>query len=156
MWPAWVGCVGFGEEHAATQGHVLGGGKQAGHPRHPCHAEDTQEPGDPATTHQEQHISEQEVPPADREMAKPTSWLGDFTYKTRNRVADRVLGLQPGVRLEPLRCESRVQDTGPPETALPHIISIGESSPRDLCLNTNTQLHPMASKRQCWMPHAQN
>ena len=40
-------------------------------------------------------------------------------------VADRVLVLQSGVRPEPLRWESQVQDIGPPETSWPHIISIG-------------------------------
>ena len=45
-------------------------------------------------------------------------------------VADRVLVLQPGVRPEPLRWESQVQDTGPPETSWPQGISIGKSSPR--------------------------
>ena len=42
-----------------------------------------------------------------------------------------VLVLQAGVRPDPLRWESRVQDTGPPETFQPHVISIGKSSPRD-------------------------
>ena len=65
------------------------------------------------------------------------------------RVADRVLVLRPGVRPEPLRWESQVQDTGPPETSRPHIISVSESSPRDLHLNAKTQPHPMASKLQC-------
>ena len=69
-------------------------------------------------------------------------------------VADRVLVFQPGVRPEPLRWESRVQDIGPPETSWPHIISFGKSSPRDLCLSAKTQLHPMASKLQCRKPHA--
>ena len=67
-------------------------------------------------------------------------------------VADRVLVLWLGVRSGPPRWESRVQDTGPPETSQPHVISIGEGSPRDLRLNTKTQLHPMARKLQCWMP----
>ena len=71
-----------------------------------------------------------------------------------SRVADRVLVLWPRVRPEPLRWESQVQDIGPPETSRPHVLSNGESSPRDLCLNAKTQLHPMASKLQCWMPHA--
>ena len=66
----------------------------------------------------------------------------------------RVLVLRPGVRPEPLRLESRVQDTGPPETSWPHVISIGEKSRRDLRLNAKTQLHPTASKLQCWKPHA--
>ena len=44
--------------------------------------------------------------------------------------ADTVLVLWPGVRPEPLRWESRAQDIGPPETSWPHVISIGESSPR--------------------------
>ena len=69
-------------------------------------------------------------------------------------VVDRVLVLQPGVRPKPLRWESRVQDIRPPETSRPHVISIGKSSPRDLHLNTKTQLHPMASKLQCCTPHA--
>ena len=68
-------------------------------------------------------------------------------------VAGRVLVLQPGVRPEPQRWESRVQDIGPPETSPPNIISIGDSSPRDLHLNTKTQLHPAANKFQCWTPH---
>ena len=57
-------------------------------------------------------------------------------------MADRVLVLRPGVRPEPLRWERRVQDIGPPENSQPHVISVGESSPRDRCLNTKTQLHP--------------
>ena len=65
------------------------------------------------------------------------------------RVADKVLVLQPGVKHEPLRWESRVQDIGPPETSQPHVISIGESSPRYLHLNAKTQLHPTTSKLQC-------
>ena len=36
----------------------------------------------------------------------------------------------------------------------PHVISISDSSPRDIRLNVKTQLHPTASKLQCWMPHA--
>ena len=36
---------------------VLGGGKQGGYPQHPRRAEDTQEPGDPATAHHEQVLS---------------------------------------------------------------------------------------------------
>ena len=53
-------------------------------------------------------------------------------------VADRVLVLLPGVRLEPLRGESRAQDIGSPETSQPHVISVSESSPRDLHLNAKT------------------
>ena len=71
-----------------------------------------------------------------------------------SRVAGRVLVLQPGVRPEPPRWESLVQDVGPPEISWPHVISISESSLRDLHLNTKTQLHPMVSKLQGWMPHA--
>ena len=65
-----------------------------------------------------------------------------------------VLVLQPGVRPEPLRWESRVQDIGPPEISWPHIISNGKSSPRALHLNAKTQLHSKTSKLQCWTPHA--
>ena len=53
-------------------------------------------------------------------------------------VGDRVLVLQPGVRPEALRWERRVRDIGPPETSQPHVISIGESSPRDLSFNNKT------------------
>ena len=67
---------------------------------------------------------------------------------------DRVLVLWMGVRHEPLRWKSRVQDTGPPETSWTHVTSIGKSSPRDLHLNAKTQLHSMTSKLQCWTPHA--
>ena len=69
-------------------------------------------------------------------------------------LTDRVLVLWLGVSPEPLRRESRVQDIGPPETSRPHIISISESSPRDLCLNAKTQLDSTNSKLQCWTPHA--
>ena len=53
-----------------------------------------------------------------------------------------------------LRWDSQVQDTGPPETSWPHVISIGESSHRDLHLNAKIQPHSMTSKLQCWTPHA--
>ena len=69
-------------------------------------------------------------------------------------MADRVLVHRAGVRPELLRWESQIQDFGPPETFWPHIISIGRSSTRNLQLNDKTQLHPMASNLQCWMPHA--
>ena len=69
-------------------------------------------------------------------------------------VADTVLVLWLGVRADPLRWEIQVQDIGPPETSWPHIISIIESSPRDLCLHTKNQLHSITSKLQCWTPHA--
>ena len=65
-----------------------------------------------------------------------------------------VLVLQPCVRPEPLRSESRVQDTGPPETSWPHVISNGKSSLRDLHVNAKTQLHSTTSKLQCWTPYA--
>ena len=65
-----------------------------------------------------------------------------------------LLVLQPGVRPVPLRWESRVQDMGPPETSWLHVISNGESSPRELHLNTKTQLHSTTSKLQCWTPYA--
>ena len=71
-----------------------------------------------------------------------------------SRVADRVLVLQPGVRPDTPRWESRVQDIRWPETSQPHVISISERSPRDPYLNTETQLHPTASKLQCWISHA--
>ena len=70
------------------------------------------------------------------------------------RVAGRVLVIWPGVGPELLRKKSRAQDIGSPETSKPHVMLIGESSPRDLCFNTKTQLHPTASKLQCWRPHA--
>ena len=69
-------------------------------------------------------------------------------------VADRVLVLRPGVRPEPLRSESRVQDIGRPETSRPHVISVSGSCPRHLHLNAKAQLHSTASKLKCWMPHA--
>ena len=74
-----------------------------------------------------------------------------------SRVADRVLVLCPGVRPEPRRWESQVQDIGPPETSQSHVISNGKSSPRDLRdlhLNAKTQLHSTTSKLQCWTPYA--
>ena len=71
-----------------------------------------------------------------------------------SHVADRVLVLWAGVRPESLRWESQVQGIGPPETSQPFIISINESSPRDLHLNAKTQLHSTTSKLQCWTPYA--
>ena len=71
-----------------------------------------------------------------------------------SHVADKVLVLQPGVRPEPLRWESRVLDIGPPETSQVHAISNGNNSPRDLHLKAKTQLHSTTSKLQCWTPHA--
>ena len=121
-------------------GQVLGGGKQGGHPRHPGHAEDAQVSGDPATAHHKQHISEWQIPPADGEMPKSAPGFETLSNKMRNHMADQVLVLRSSVRPEPLRWESRVQDIGPPETSEPHVISISESSPRDLQLNAKTQL----------------
>ena len=77
-------------------------------------------------------------------------WLAANWAKQTGRVADRVLVLRPGVRPVPLRWASRVQDIGPPETSRLHVISNGESSPRDLHLNAKTQLHSTTSKLQCW------
>ena len=68
-------------------------------------------------------------------------------------VANRVLVLWPGVRLVPLRWESRVQDIGPPDTSQLHIISNSKSSPRDLHFNAKTQLHSVTSKLLCWTPY---
>ena len=81
-------------------------------------------------------------------------FLSFFLPFLLNHVADSVLVLQPGVRPEPLRWESLVQDIGPPETSQPHVLSISKSMPRDLHLNVKTQLHPTASKLQCRTPHA--
>ena len=53
-------------------------------------------------------------------------------FRKTSCVADRVLVLQPGVRPEPLRWENQVQDTDPPETSRPHVISNGKSSLTDL------------------------
>ena len=69
-------------------------------------------------------------------------------------VADRVLVLLSHVGITVLlRCKSRVQDFGPPETSQLHIISNGKSSPRDLHLNAKTQLHSTTRKLQCQTPH---
>ena len=50
--------------------------------------------------------------------------------------------------------ESQAQDTGPPETSQPHVISNGKSPPTDLHLNAKTQLHSTTSKVQCWTSYA--
>ena len=71
-----------------------------------------------------------------------------------SRVTDRVLVLQPGVRLVPLRWESQVQDIYTAETSQLHVTSKGKSSPRDLHLNVKTQFHSKTSKLQCWTPYA--
>ena len=74
------------------------------------------------------------------------SFLSFFLPFLLSHVADRVLVLWPGIRPVPLRWESRIHDIGPPETSQLHVISNGESSPRDLHLNTKTQLHSTTSK----------
>ena len=113
------------------------------------------------------HFLRQQLPPATTELL----WLAILMSLLRShqleqgqaprgccqlksRVADRVLVLPLGVRPEPLRWESRVEDIGPPETSRPQIIRIGKSAPRDLRLNTKTQLHSTTSKFQCWTLHA--
>ena len=68
-------------------------------------------------------------------------------------VNNRVLVLQPGVRPEIQSWENWVQDMRPPESSQPHIIAIGERSPRDLHLNAKIQLHSTTSNFQCWTPH---
>ena len=85
-----------------------------------------------------------------RESCLKDGWGGEARGSC---VADRVLVLRPGVRRVPLRWESRVQDIGPPDTSQLHVISNGESSPRDPHLNVKTQLHSTTSKLQCWRPH---
>ena len=89
-----------------------------------------------------------------RPAKKNPRYQSDFYNSCLCWVADRVLLLPLGGRPEPLRWENWVQDTGPPETSWPHVISIGKRSPRDHCLNVKTQLHSMTSKLQCWTPHA--
>ena len=79
--------------------------------------------------------------------------LESIPHTKLSHVADRVLVLQPGVRPEPLRWESRVQDIIRVETSGPHVVSIGESSPRDLLLNAKTKLSSRTSKLQWWRPH---
>ena len=77
-----------------------------------------------------------------------------FLKKSREASSDRVFVLRPDIRPVPLSWESRVQYNSSPETSQLHVISSGKSSPRDLCLNTKTQLHSMTSKLQCWTPYA--
>ena len=88
------------------------------------------------------------------QLSWDSSLQRDFSASKIDHVVDRVLVLQLGVRREPLRWESQDQDIRPPETSQPHIISIGESSPRDLCLNAKTQLCSTTNKLQCLTPHA--
>ena len=71
-----------------------------------------------------------------------------------SHVAERVLVLQAGVRSVSLRWESHVQDIDPSETSWLHVISNGESSPRDLHLNAKMQFHSTTSTLQCWTPYA--
>ena len=61
----------------------------------------------------------------------------------------------------PAGCQTWASEVGEPSSGhwstrdLPaHVISNGESSPRDLHLNAKTQLHSMTSKLQCWTPFA--
>ena len=72
-----------------------------------------------------------------------------FSYFTSMPSGWQGLGTPFGSWAEPPRCESQVQDIGRPETYWPHVILISESSPKDLHLNTKTQLQPTASKLQC-------
>ena len=76
------------------------------------------------------------------------------TPKEPGCVADKDIVLWLGVRPVPLRWESLVQFIGPPETSRLHVISNGESSPRDFHLNTKTQLHSTTSKLKYWIPYA--
>ena len=66
------------------------------------------------------------------------------------RVDNRVLVLWPGIRPVPLKWESQFQDICLKETPRLHVLSNGESSPRDLHLNAKNQPHSMTSKLQCW------
>ena len=75
-------------------------------------------------------------------------FLSFFLPFLLSHVANRVFVLQPDVRPVPLRWESQVQDIGPPETSQLHVISNSKSSPRDLHLNTKTQLHSTTSNCQ--------
>ena len=68
-------------------------------------------------------------------------------------VADRVFTFWLAVGPEPLGWKGWAWDIGPPGTSQLHVISIRESSPRDLCLNTKTHPYSMASKLQCRMSH---
>ena len=90
------------------------------------------------------------------QLSKKKKYLKERKQRTKYpRIPKKqALVLWPGIRPEPLRWESRVQDIGPPETSQPHVISNGESSPRDLHLNAKTQLHSTTSKLQCCTPHA--
>ena len=63
-----------------------------------------------------------------------------------HHMACGVMVLWTGVRPEPLRWESRVQEIGLPKNSQPRGILIGKSSPRGLHLNTKTWLPPVASK----------
>ena len=81
-------------------------------------------------------------------------FLSLFLLFLLSHVADRVLVLRLGVRPMPLRWERRVQDIGPPETSRLHTISNCKSFPRDLHLNSETQVHSTTSKLQCWTPYA--
>ena len=81
-------------------------------------------------------------------------FLSFFLPFLLSHVADSVLVLWLALRNEPLRWESRVQHTGPPEASQPHVISISKSSPRDLHLNVKTQFNSTTSKLQCWIAHA--
>ena len=65
----------------------------------------------------------------------------------------RVLVLQQGVRSEPPRWETQVQDVGSPEDSQPYGILISKNSPKGLHLNTKTWQHIKASKLQCWTSH---
>ena len=58
-------------------------------------------------------------------------WQGNETsyIEPHDRVDDRLLVLQPGIRAVPLRWESQVQDIGPQETSQLHVISNGENLP---------------------------
>ena len=83
-----------------------------------------------------------------------SSFLSFFLPFLLSRVDDWVLVLRLGVRTLPLRWESRVQGIGPQEMSQLHIISNGDSSPKDLHLNAKNQLHSTTSKLQCWTHYA--
>ena len=76
-----------------------------------------------------------------------------FSFSLLCCVTCRVLVLQQGVRSEPPRWETQVQDVGLPEDSQPYGILIGKNSPKGLHLNTKTWPHPKVSKLQGCMLH---
>ncbi|XP_067593241.1 uncharacterized protein [Pseudorca crassidens] len=98
------------------------------------------------------------VPPLLLPSIGPQAWdifprTGCLHRSPFHRVDDRLLVLQPGARAVPKVGEPSSEHWSTRDLPAPHNIK-RRKSPRDVHLNTSTQLHSTTSKLQCWTPYA--